>query len=71
MAIINWNLKNLKPNKIVIKEAIITGIVASLVLFILNFFGIMFLFQWIPKGFEVFFLVFVAVWLKHLFDVKG
>ncbi len=70
MAIINFNIKNLKPNKVVIKEAVITGIVASLVLFLLNFIGIMFLFQWIPKGFEVFVLVFVAVWLKHLFDVK-
>ena len=70
MAIINWNLKNLKPNKTTIKEAVITGLIASLVLFLLNFIGIMAFFNWIPKGFEVFVLVFVAVWLKHLFDVK-
>lgn len=70
MAIINFNLKNLKPNKIVIKEAVVTGLIASLVLFILNFFGIMALFNWIPEGFEVFVLVFGAVYLKHLFKVN-
>ena len=71
MAIINFNIKRLKPNKAIIKEAILTGIVASLVLFLLNFIGIMFLFDWIPKGFEVFVLVFFATYLKHLFDVKA
>ncbi len=70
MAIINWNLKNLKPNKKTIKEAVITGFIASLVVFILNFFGLIEFFKWIPDGFELFAIVFASVWIRKVFEVK-
>lgn len=67
---IKVNKANLIPSRIIFGEGIISGIIASGILFFLNFFGIMSLFNWIPKGFEVFALVFVAIYIKHLFSVK-
>lgn len=67
---ISINPKNLIPSKTILIEGIFIGITASVVLFLSNFFGLQKVLEFIPEGFEVFTLVFVAVYLKHLFVVK-
>ena len=66
---VNFNVKNLIPDKTILGEAIVTGIFASLILFLVDFFGIQKVMDIIPEGFELFVLVLVAVYVKHLISV--
>ena len=67
MPMINFNKNNLMPKKEIVKEAIMTGIFAAIVYFVLNFFGIV---LDVSKGIEVFIIVLLAVYIKHLIEVK-
>jgi hypothetical protein len=62
--------KDIVPDVKVITKAVLTGITASIVLFVINFFGLSSFFEFIPDGFETFALVFAATYLAHIFIIK-
>ncbi len=70
MAIINFEPKNLVPSKMIIGEAIGIGIVAVGISFLLDFFGLQAILNWVPKGWEVLILVILSVYVKHLIIVR-
>lgn len=69
MAIIKFNKGNLVPNRAIIKEGIKIAVITTLVLFLLNFFGFVKFFNWIPEGFRLLALVFTSVYLSNILKV--
>ena len=67
---INLELKNLVPNFDTLFAAFLIALVASIVLFLINFFGLEPFFDFIPKAFELFAIIFISVYLKKLIVVK-
>ncbi len=70
MAIIKFNKENLIPSKVILGEAISVGILATLILFLFDFFGFQRILDFIPKGFEVLVLIIVSVYVKHLITFR-
>ena len=67
---INFEPKNLIPSKTIIGEAVSIGIIAVGISFLLNFFGLQIILNWVPKGWEVLILVILSVYLKHLLIIR-
>jgi len=58
------------PDKSIIFEGLLIGLVATVALFLVDFFGLKPFFDFIPEGMQLFVLVFAAVYLRRLFIVR-
>ena len=67
---INFEPKNILPNRLIIGEAISVGLLSVGIYFLLNFFGLQGILNWVPKGFEVLIVVAFSVYIKHLIAVR-
>jgi len=67
---INFVGKNLIPNGTIIGEAVSVGLLSVGIYFLLNFFGLQAVLNWVPKGWEVLILVALSVYIKHLIAVR-
>ena len=67
---INLELKNSIPNMDTLFAALLIALVASIVFFLINFFGLKTFFDFIPDGFEIFAIVFASVYIRKLIVVK-
>ncbi len=67
---INFESNNLIPSRMIIGEAVSVGIIAVAISFLLDFFGLQAILNWVPKGWEVLILVVLSVYVKHLIVVK-
>jgi len=64
------DFKRLVPNRQLFFTALYVGIVTTLVLFLLDFFGLKGLFNFIPDGFQLLFLVAVSVYISSVVVIK-
>ena len=67
---INFESNNLIPSKMILGEAITIGIIAVLISFLLDFFGLQIILNWVPKGWEVLILIILSVYVKHLLIIR-
>ena len=67
---INFEANNIIPSKLIVGEAISVGILAVTISFLLDFFGLQMVLNWVPKGWEVLVLVVLSVYVKHLISVR-
>lgn len=67
---INFEGKNVIPSATIIGEAFSVGILAVLISFLLDFFGLQAVLNIVPKGWEVLVVVVLSVYIKHLISVK-
>jgi len=65
---IKFNKDNLIPKQDIVVEALLAGLLTTLIFFLIDFFG--FNISFIPKGFEVFAVVMVAIYVKHLIIIR-
>ena len=65
---IKFNKKNVMPNSEIAIEALLAGILTTLIFFLIDFFSVDI--SLIPKGFEVFFVVVLAIYIKHLLIIN-
>lgn len=67
---INFEAKNLIPSGTILGEALSVGILAVIISFLLEFFGLQAILNWVPKGWEVLILIILSIYIKHLFIIK-
>jgi|TARA_Y100000310_G_C20656374_1_gene802186 hypothetical protein len=70
MANIKFRFSNLVPKAKIVAEAFWIGLSVSIVAFVLDFFGLDFILNFLPDGLKIFAIVMIGVYLRSLFDLK-
>lgn len=65
---LSFNKNNIFPDKDILVEALMVGILTTLIFFLIDFFT--WDISFIPKGWEVFAIVLLAVYVKHLIIIR-
>lgn len=62
----SFNKDGIIPDWKILRDALTTGITATVIVFLIDFFGLKPFFDWIPQGWELFFIVFASAYLSNL-----
>jgi len=57
-------------DRAIVVDALLVGLFAVFVAFLIDFFGFNFLISFLPDGFELLSIVAISVYLKSLFNIK-
>jgi len=70
MAVVDFNSRKVVPDRALVVDALLVGLFAVFVAFVIDFFGFNFLIDFLPDGFELLSIVAISVYLKSLFNIK-
>jgi len=66
---IRFNERKIVPDKQVLTDALVIGVLSVFVAFLANFFGFDFIFGFLPEGWKILGYVVVGVYVRSLFKV--